>query len=161
MRALPKLGGLDDAQVERIVALKPDVVLAGKSARVTDRLESFGLVVVLLESQTHADVHRSLVTLAALVGRPAEADRVWSGIERDLSIAAARVPAAARGRKVYFEVASAPYAAGAGSFIGETLARLGLNNVVSAEVRSRGSTPSTWSGATRTSSSQRNASSRR
>src|SRR4051812_47432960 len=26
--SLPKLGGLDDAQVERIVALRPDVVLA-------------------------------------------------------------------------------------------------------------------------------------
>ena len=37
---MPKLGGLDDAQVERIVALKPDVVLAGTAARVTDRLES-------------------------------------------------------------------------------------------------------------------------
>jgi len=28
VQALPKLGGIDDAQVERIVALKPDVVLA-------------------------------------------------------------------------------------------------------------------------------------
>ena len=54
--ALPKLGGLEDAQIERIVSLKPDVVLAAKSARVTERLESLGLKVVVLESQTHADV---------------------------------------------------------------------------------------------------------
>ena len=46
--------------------------------------------------------------------------------------AAAHVPAALRGQRVYFEVDSAPYAAGAASFIGETLARLGLGNVVPA-----------------------------
>lgn len=134
VRALPKLGGLDDAQVERIVALKPDVVLAGKSARVTDRLEALGLTVVLVESQSHAGVKRSLGTIAQLLGTPAEADRVWSGIERDFATAAARVPADVRGRKVYFEVASAPYAAGASSFIGETLTRLGMGNLVPAEL---------------------------
>jgi iron complex transport system substrate-binding protein len=130
--ALPKLGGLDDAQVERIVALKPDVVLLGKSARVTDRLEALGLTVVLLESQTHADVRRSLTLIAQLLGTPAEADRVWATIDRDLATAAGRVPPAWRGKRVYFEVAAAPFAAGAGSFIGETLARLGLGNVVPA-----------------------------
>ena len=132
MQALPKLGGLDDAQVERIVALKPDVVLAGKSARVTDRLESLGLTVVLLDSQTHADVRRSLTTIARLLGTPAAADRLWSAIERDLASAAGRVPREVRGQRVYFEVDATPYAAGAGSFVGETLARLGMANVVPA-----------------------------
>ncbi len=132
VQALPKLGGLDDVQVERIVALKPDVVLAGKSARVTDRLESLGLTVVLLESQTHADVRRSLTTIARLLGTPAAAERLWSSIEHDLTAAAARVPVEVRGKRVYFEVDATPYAAGAGSFVGETLARLGMANVVPA-----------------------------
>jgi iron complex transport system substrate-binding protein len=134
VKALPKLGGLDDAQVERIVALKPDVVLAAKSARVTDRLEALGLTVVLIESKTHADVERSLVTIAALLGTPAEGPRAWSAIERDLATAAARVPPAVRGQRIYFEVSSAPYAAGRASFIGETLAGLGMANVVPAEL---------------------------
>ena len=42
-----------------------------------------------------------------------------------IDAAAQRVPAAMRGSKVYFEVASAPFAAGEASFVGETLARLG------------------------------------
>lgn len=132
--ALPKLGGLDDAQIERIVALKPDVVLAGTAARVTDRLESLGLTVVLLESKTHADVQRSLGLIATLLGTPSEGDRVWQSIQRDIAIAASRVPQALRGQRVYFEVASAPFAAGTASFIGQTLARLGLGNVVPAEL---------------------------
>jgi iron complex transport system substrate-binding protein len=132
--ALPHLGGLEDAQVERIVALKPDVVLAARSARVIDRLRGLGLRVVLVESQTHADVRRSLALLGRLLGTTAAADAAWAGIEADLARAAARVPQALRGKKVYFEVAPDPYAAGAASFIGETLARLGMGNAVPREL---------------------------
>lgn len=134
VRALPKLGGLDDAQIERIVALHPDVVLVSSSARVVDRLEALGLKVLVLESNNHADVKHSLTALAQLLGTPAQAERVWAGIERDTRAAAARVPPALRGRRVYFEVDTTPFAAGAGSFIGETLALLGLANAVPAEL---------------------------
>ncbi|MBL0727011.1 ABC transporter substrate-binding protein [Piscinibacter sp. HJYY11] len=128
--ALPKLGGLEDAQVERIAALKPDVVLAAPSARVIDRLDDLGLKVVIVDAKTHADVQRSLGMVATLLGTPAEADRVWASIQRSLADAAARVPASVRGQKVYFEVDPTPYAAGAGSFIGETLQRLHMGNVI-------------------------------
>jgi iron complex transport system substrate-binding protein len=128
--ALPKLGGLEDAQIERIVALKPDVVLVAPSARVIDRLEGLGLKVLVLESRDHADVQHTLKALAHLLGTPAEADRVLAGIERELAAAAARVPPPLRGRRVYFEVDATPYAAGASSFIGQTLARLGMANAI-------------------------------
>lgn len=134
VNALPKLGGLEDAQIERIVALAPDVVLAAQSARVTERLQAFGLVVVRLRSRTHADVRRSLGLIAQLLGTPEAAGPLWADIERDIQAAAARVPAALHGKRVYFEVAAAPYAAGASSFVGETLARLGLRNVAPPEL---------------------------
>ncbi len=130
--ALPKLGGIEDANLERIVALRPDVVLAAPSTRVVERLESLGLKVVLLESKTHADVRRSLTVLATLLGRPDAADPLWNTILRQVQQAAATVPVALRGQKVYFEVDATPFAAGAGSFIGETLAQLGMANVVPA-----------------------------
>ena len=129
VRALPKLGGLDDAQVERIVMLKPDVVLATKSARIVERLESLGVKVVVLQSDSYADVKRTLTLLAKLFNAPDQAAQVWSQIERDTTLAASRVPQALRGKKVYFEVSSEPYAAGAASFIGETLTRLGMGNI--------------------------------
>ena len=132
--ALPKLGGINDALIEPIVALKPDVVLAAPSARVIDRLEALGVKVVVLESRNHAEVRRTLNLLSQLLGVPAQAGTVWAGIEREMSEAAARVPANLRGQRVYFEVDATPYAAGAGSFIGETLARLGLANAVPVEL---------------------------
>jgi iron complex transport system substrate-binding protein len=129
---LPKLGGIEDANLERIVALKPDVVLAAPSARVVERLEALGLKVVLLESKTHADVQRSLTVLATMLGTPGAAEPLWRAIQRQVDQAATTVPVALRGQRVYFEVDATPYAAGEGSFIGETLARLGLANAVPA-----------------------------
>jgi iron complex transport system substrate-binding protein len=130
---LPRLGGLEDAQIEAIASLKPDVVLASTSARALDRLEALGFRVIRLKSETHADVHRTLNLLATLLGTPAEADRVWADVERETKAAAARVPEAQRGRRVYFELGGGPYAAGTTSFIGETLGKLGMNNIVPAQ----------------------------
>ena len=132
--ALPKLGGVDDAQIERIVALHPDVVLMSAGARALDRLEALGVPVLVLEARDHADVRRTLTVLAQMLGTPAQAEPVWAGIERDVRAAAERVPAALRGQRVYFEVDPTPYAAGAASFIGQTLARLGMANAVPAEL---------------------------
>jgi len=132
VRALPKVGGMEDAQIERIVALRPDVVLVSATARAIGRLEGLGLKVVALESRDHADVHRTLALLARMLGTPDAAARIEADVERETGAAAARVPAALRGKRVYFEVDASLYAAGPGSFIGETLARLGLGNAIPA-----------------------------
>ena len=131
---LPRLGGLDDALIEPLVALHPDLVLVSNAARVIDRLEALGLRVVVLQSESRSDVHRSLALLGRLLRREAAAERVWAEIEQQTRAAAARVPLEMRGRRVYVEVDSTPYAAGPGSFIGETLAALGMVNAVPAEL---------------------------
>lgn len=133
VQALPKTNGLDDANVEMIVALRPDVVLLALSSRVTERLEGLGLKVLALEPKTQADVQRVIGKVSQVLsgdaGAPAAA-ALWAQIDAGVNAAAASVPAAARGLSVYYEVDSAPYAAGASSFIGETLARLGGKNIV-------------------------------
>lgn len=134
LAGLPRLGGLDDAHIEAIAALKPDLVLASSSSRAMDRLEALGLRVLRLKSETHADVRRSLELLARLLGTPEEGARVWVRLTREIDAAAARVPPAWRGRRAYFEIGGGPYAAGTSSFIGESLFRLGLLNVVPADL---------------------------
>jgi len=130
--ALPKLGGLEDTQIERIVSLKPDLVLAAGSSRAIDRLEALGLRVVALEPKSLQDTQRVIGKVALALGDAAAGAALWQRLSTRIDAAAARVPAAVRGKKVYFEVASAPYAAGEVSFIGETLARLGMGNAVPA-----------------------------
>lgn len=132
--ALPKLGGFDDIRIEAVVALRPDVVLVSPSARVVDRLEQLGLKVIVLESRNRADVRRTLTLLARMMGDPAAAESAWAAIERETRAAAARVPPSVRGLTVYFEVDPTPYAAGPGSFIGETLTELGMVNALPADL---------------------------
>ena len=130
VKSLPKLGGLDDAMLEGIVALHPDVVLASDSSRVVDRLDELGVPVMALRSKTLADVHRMLDLIAQLLGTQGRGDAAWRGIQARVAAAATRVPPVLRGQRVFFEVSDAPHAASASSFIGELLAELGLGNVV-------------------------------
>lgn len=131
---LPRLGGLEDAQVERIVALKPDLVLVAESARVVDRLESLGLTVVALQPTTFVGTRRMLETVATALGQPGAGEALWQRLQVRVDAAAAQVAPAWRARRVYVEVASTPYAAGTGSFVGELLVRLGLGNIVPASL---------------------------
>ena len=74
VQKLPKVGGGIDPNVEAIVALRPDVVLAAKSSRVAERLEALGIKVVVLEPKSHADVQRVFAQTGAIAGsgrRPA------------------------------------------------------------------------------------------
>ena len=135
VRALPQVGGGIDPSIEAIVALRPDVVLVATSSRGSERLEALGLKVVALEPQTHADVQRVLGTVAQVLGLPPEeAQRLWQQIDSGVQAAAHSLPAGVRQTRVYFEVDSALFAAGETSFIGQTLARLGAQNIVPAQM---------------------------
>ena len=133
VRGLPQVGGGLDPSIESIVALRPDVVLLAVSSRAGARLEALGIPVVALEPKTHADVRRVLGQIGTLLGLPQAApDKLWREIDAGVQAAAQSLPAEALGARVYFEVSRGPYAAGESSFIGETLTRLGVRNVVPA-----------------------------
>jgi iron complex transport system substrate-binding protein len=133
---LPKVGGGLDPSIEAVVALKPDVVLLSVSSRASDRLEALGLTVVALEPKTHADVRRVLGAVSDLLGVPRAqgSDRLWRVIDAGVLAAAQSLPPQAKNARVYFEVSRGPYAAGEASFIGESLTRLGVRNVVPASL---------------------------
>ena len=132
VRALPKLGGLEDTQIERVVALRPDLVLAARSARALDRLDALGVATLALEPQNLAQTRQAIATVARALGRADAGSRLIERLDERLTAAVARVPAALRGKSVYLEVASTPHAAGQASYAGELLARLGLVNIVPA-----------------------------
>ena len=127
--SLPRVGGGLDPSIEAVVALRPDVVLMATSSRGAARLEALGLTVVALEPKTHADVQRVLGKLGQLLAVP-DAQQVWRTIDASVSAAAQSLPPTVRGTRVYYEVSRGPYGAGSTSFIGETLARLGVQNIL-------------------------------
>jgi iron complex transport system substrate-binding protein len=130
VRGLPKLGGLEDAQVERIVALKPDLVLVANAPRLIERLESLGLPVLMLIPHSLDDARRVAGIVGTALGDPEGGARLWQRLDARIDAAAARMPPAWRGQRVYVEVASTPHAAGEASFVGALVRRLGLGNIV-------------------------------
>jgi len=137
VKALPKLGGMDDVSLEALVRLKPDLVLLGRSARLLPRLVALGIPVMALEPQTQAQVQHSLQRLAVVLGLPEpdqQAAKVWQQVQAQLAQARAAMPPQAKGASVYFEAGRGGYAAGESSFIGELISALGLRNVVSAHL---------------------------
>ena len=129
---LPKVGGGIDPNVEAIVALKPEVVLASASSRGVERLQALGIPVLTIEPKKGMDdARRMLGVLAQLLGLPAErADAVWRDAQAQVRAAAATMPPAAHGMRVFFEASAGPYGAGPQSFIGELLGALHLGNVL-------------------------------
>ncbi len=135
IKTLPRMGGGIDPNLESILALRPDLVLAAGSTRGIERLEALGLTVLRLEPRTHADAQRVLRTVGdALHLPPQDSERVWQGIQAGVQAAVQSLAPQARAQRVYFEVSPTPYGASEASFIGETLNRLGVRNILSASL---------------------------
>jgi iron complex transport system substrate-binding protein len=133
---LPKAGGLEDLEMEQIVAARPDVVMLTHEPRVLERLRGLGLVVFEFEAESYADIARNVTLVGQLLGIPERAQRLNQQIERSVRevALAARSRLAGRTPSVYFEVDPAPYGAGAQSFIGEMLGRVGVRNILSPDL---------------------------
>jgi iron complex transport system substrate-binding protein len=129
VRTLPHVGGVDDASIEAIVRLKPDLVLLSSSSRALARLEALRVPVFGIELKTMADVHRGLTRVGQILKTPG-AEQLSALIDGGIDDAARHVPPSARGVSIYFEIASGPYAASESSHIGEILKRLGAANIV-------------------------------
>jgi len=135
VKSVARVGGGLDPNIESIVALKPDLVLAAGSTRGADRLQALGLTVLRLEPRNHADAQRVLRTVAQALHVPAgESDRVWRGIQAGVQGAVQSLSPEAKMQRVYFEVSPAPYGASESSFIGETLTRMGVGNILPASM---------------------------
>jgi iron complex transport system substrate-binding protein len=129
VRSLPKTGGGIDPSIEAVVALRPDLVLMATSSRGVQRLEALGLKVLALEPRTVRDAQRVMGLLGQVLEVP-DTQRIWRDIDAGVSAAAQSLPPAARKLRVYYEVSTGGYAAGTQSFIGEMMARLGVQNIV-------------------------------
>lgn len=127
--SLPKVGGYVDTQLEVLLSLKPDLVIAMPSLgqrQVLDRLRERGVPVWVAFGDSIAEVRDLVRGLGALLQREAEATRVLSqldeGLERSRSIAsqAPKRPRAA----VVFQV-DPLVVAGPGTFPEEALVLAG------------------------------------
>ena len=104
VRRLPKVGGLEDAQIEFIVSLKPDVVILAHAAQVTERLRDLGMRTFDVETWTYADIERTVTAIGALLGVPEKAAVLNRDLERSVNAVTAAAIAQLHGRSplVYY-----------------------------------------------------------
>jgi iron complex transport system substrate-binding protein len=127
---LPRLGG-GDAPLEGLMAVKPDLVLAGTVLPESEvrRLESLPLPVVVFRQQTFEDIFEDATALAAFLEAGAEA-RARIGDARG-RLEAIRKDRPSRGGKalLLFSDQGDIWTSGAGSYGDEAMRLLGLENV--------------------------------
>lgn len=133
VKALPQAGGGIDPNIEAVVALKPDVVLMATSSRGVSRLEALGIKVLAMEPRSAASAQKVMLRLGELL-QVSDAARLWRAIDAGVLAAAQSLPARAKPLRVYYEVSVGGFAAGTTSFIGETMARLGAQNIVTPDL---------------------------
>jgi iron complex transport system substrate-binding protein len=129
IKDLPKVGGMGDINIERIVQLKPDVVLLEKNSPAITRLNGLGIQTFALGIKSMSDEERALQKLDRVLGT-SESARVWNQIQQEITRANKQLLSRDKTISVYFEINPAPFAAGRSSFIGDILTRLGLVNIV-------------------------------
>jgi len=131
-RTKPSVGGLTDASLEKIVSLRPDLVLAmGTLNReeTVDELERDGIPVFVVDPQGLQGILKSIVDIGEALNHSAEAARLVKRLESQQAAVAARV--AGRPRvKVLFVVWYDPVVtSGSKSFLTDVIAAAGGQSV--------------------------------
>jgi len=113
-RRLPVVADYGRVNIERLLALQPDLVLAwgsGTPARDVARIERLGIPVLVVEPRTLADIAGALRVVGRLAGTSSVAEQAARAFEKD--VAALRSAAVgrdtdARAPSVFFEIWHAP-----------------------------------------------------
>ena len=111
-RAIPRIGDAGRLDVERVIALRPDLVLIwqrGNTSRELEQLEAAGIRLFQLEPRRLDDVARAIERLGALLGHEAEANRRAGEMRAALAAAARRPRRRGAGQRVLSGVATAAH----------------------------------------------------
>jgi iron complex transport system substrate-binding protein len=123
-RLKPRVGSNLNPSLERIVALKPDLVLGSPQANrreTADQLERLGIPLYGVTAGTVAETLTSIRDLGKLLGREAEATKLASDLDRRIQAVARRV-AHRKPPKVLFVVWYRPLTtAGARTFVSDLI----------------------------------------
>lgn len=136
--ALPQIGDAFRVDMERIVVIDPDLVLAwegGTPQALVQRLRELGYPVMVIRTRSVEDIAAAIRRIGARLGTAAVADTAARAFLQELEAAVAGRPDAgdvrdARPLRVFYQVASRPlYTVNGGHFISELIGRCGGENV--------------------------------
>jgi len=129
-RKRTKVGGLIDTDVEAILALHPDLVIAESQQAVVKRLRGLGLDVLTVKFESMADLLVAFDEVGRGVGREAEAGALVAGIRRRTAEVTKALKDAPRPRVLVVVGRRPLVAVGRGTFLDELITLAGGANIV-------------------------------
>jgi iron complex transport system substrate-binding protein len=131
-REKPRVSAFISADIEKILALAPDLVLtfSDLQADIVAELIRHGIAVHAFNQRDVAGIFAMIRTLAALVGASAKAEALAGSLERRLAEVQARAACLPRRPRVYFEEWDEPMISGIG-WVSELVAVAGGIDVFS------------------------------
>jgi iron complex transport system substrate-binding protein len=130
----PKVGGYATMSVERIIALRPDLVIAARGVPmpVVKALDKAHVLLYTIDPKSVSQVLSAIRAIGRVTGATAPATRVASSMQRRIDVVTRRVgatPVSQRPR-VYFQLwDNPPWSAGPGSYAADLIARAGGANI--------------------------------
>ena len=127
-----KVGGFADPDVERVVSLSPDLVLATADTVTRDRFDGIvklGLPVYVVNPRDLAGVAAMLRHVGEASGHAVEAEARAREFEAAVAATDARMVGMARVRALFLFSVDPPIAAGPSTFVDELLRHAGAENV--------------------------------
>ena len=127
-----KVGGYSSTNLEKIVSLSPDVVLAAgiTSKDIITGLQSRKLTVLILNPQGLAGIVANLRLLGQIANVPDKAETAVKDFQAKLDEVANKVKGASAKPRVFYELDPTLFTVGPGSFIDEIITRAGGQNIV-------------------------------
>jgi iron complex transport system substrate-binding protein len=131
----PKVGGLIDPDVERIISLHPDLVIVyGTQADLRTQMERAGIPIFLYQHSGLADITTTIRAVGARVGRTSDSAVLGDRIESEIAAVRRRVAGRPRPRTMLVfgrdaETLRGIYASGGVGFLHDMLGAAGGSNV--------------------------------
>jgi len=128
-KSVQKIGDTMTPNIERIIALKPQVVFVSTSSQLeafTKTLDEQGIAVFVSDAKSLDDVYRSFDQFGDLFGTKKQASNIISGLKRRAEAVRTRVDGKANPPKVFVQISNDPlFTIGKNSFLTEILEQAG------------------------------------
>lgn len=127
----PKIGGFSKIDLERVVGLNPDLVLATNihAKSVVPELEKRGITVVVAEPKNVNDVLAKITFIGKLTGASENAAKVTAQMQARIDAVTSKVATVKTKPRVFYEIDKSLYTPGPGSFIDDMITKAGGINI--------------------------------
>lgn len=139
MKAVPEVGFVYNINMESLISLKPDLVLAGKNQhdKFVPLLESNNIKVIEFDAKTYDDVKNTVRLLGDIYGEKDKAEAECSALDKAVQAVTEKLPKEKKRIVIMHATASSVTVEGKNSIAGCVSDILGFENVAAAAVKGK------------------------